>query len=133
MADSSRAINRIFTRGVICDLLQSGASDVFDCVVRRYVNDPESKTHGELFSEIYAHLGREKRNEYYYMNTLLNKEEGLIPRPLGRTCIPASDTPQLAAGKLHLLTRELEQQRQIKKHLMQQLLTGRIRTKGATI
>ncbi|MDR1298532.1 MAG: sce7726 family protein [Deltaproteobacteria bacterium] len=73
MADNSRAINRVFTRGVISDLLQSGSNDVFDCVVRRYVNDSESKTHGELFSEIYTHLGKEKRNEYYYMNTLLNK------------------------------------------------------------
>jgi type I restriction enzyme S subunit len=38
-----------------------------------------------------------------------------------------------ADREIELLTRELEQQRQIKKHLMQQLLTGRIRTKGATI
>jgi hypothetical protein len=73
MADNSRAINRVFTRGVINDLLQGGSNDVFDCVVSRYVNDPESKTHGELFSEIYTHLGKENRNEYYYMNTLLNK------------------------------------------------------------
>lgn len=73
MADNSRAINRVFTRGVICDLLQNGSNDVFGYVVRRYVNDPENKTHGELFSEIYAYLGQEKRNEYYYLNTLLNK------------------------------------------------------------
>jgi hypothetical protein len=73
IADNNRAINRVFTRGVISDLLQSGSNDVFDCVVRRYVNDPKSKTHGEIFSEIYARLGKEKRNEYYYMNTLLNK------------------------------------------------------------
>jgi len=38
-----------------------------------------------------------------------------------------------ADREIELLMRELEQQRQIKKHLMQQLLTGRIRTKGATI
>ncbi|MDR1135554.1 MAG: sce7726 family protein [Clostridiales Family XIII bacterium] len=73
MADNSRAINRVFTRGVIGELLQNGSNEVFDYVVHRYVNDPESKTHGELFSKIYAHLGKEKRNEYYYMNTLLNK------------------------------------------------------------
>lgn len=71
--DNSRAINRVFTRGVIGDLIQRGSNEVFDCVVRRYINDPESKTNGQLFSEIYAHLGKEKRNEYYYMNTLLNK------------------------------------------------------------
>lgn len=73
MTDSSRAINRVFTRKVICDLLQTGRSEVFDYVVKRYINDPESKSHGELISEIYAHLGKEQRNEYYYMNTLLNK------------------------------------------------------------
>jgi hypothetical protein len=73
MSDNSRAINRVFTRGVINDLLQKGSSEVFDYVVQRYVNDPESKTHGQIISEIYAYLGKEKRNEYYYMNTLLNK------------------------------------------------------------
>ena len=73
MADNSRAINRVFTRNVISELLQNGSNEVFDYVVNRYVNDPESKTHGELFSEIYAHLGKERRNEYFYMNTLLNK------------------------------------------------------------
>lgn len=57
----------------MADLLHFGSNEVFDEVVRRYVNDPESKTHGELFSEIYAYLGKEQRNEYYYMNTLLNK------------------------------------------------------------
>jgi hypothetical protein len=35
MADNSRAINRVFTCGVISDLLKSGSNDVFDCVVRR--------------------------------------------------------------------------------------------------
>lgn len=73
MADSSRAINRVFTRKVICDLLQGKRNEVFDYVVKRYVNDPESKNHGELICEIYAHLRNQQRNEYYYMNTLLNK------------------------------------------------------------
>ena len=73
MADNSRAINRVFTRGVLGDLLQNGSNAVFDYVVSHYINDPDNKTHGELFREIYAHLGKEQRNEYYYMNTLLNK------------------------------------------------------------
>ena len=73
MANNSRAINRVFTRGVLSDLLKTGSNEVFDYVVRRYVSDPENKTHGEIFSEIYACLGKERRNEYYYMNTLLNK------------------------------------------------------------
>jgi len=46
---------------------------VYDYVVQRYVDNPENKTHGEIINEIYSHLGIEKRNEYYYMNTLINK------------------------------------------------------------
>ena len=73
MADNSRAINRVFTKKVLCELLQNGKCDVFDYVVRRYVDDPESKNHGQLINEIYTHLSKQQRNEYYYMNTLLNK------------------------------------------------------------
>jgi hypothetical protein len=73
VADNSRAINRVFTRSVLGDLLQTGTNEVYDYVVSRYINDPENKTYGQIFSEIYAHLGKEKRNEYYYLNTLLNK------------------------------------------------------------
>ncbi|MCL2547477.1 MAG: sce7726 family protein [Oscillospiraceae bacterium] len=73
MPNNNRAINRVFTRNVINDLLQNGSSDVLDYVVARYVDNPKNKTHGQLFSEIYAHLGKEKRNEYFYLNTLLNR------------------------------------------------------------
>jgi len=73
MADNSRAINRVFTRSVITELIEHGSSEVFDIVVKRHINDPESKTHGQIISEIYSYLGREHRNEYYYLNTLLNK------------------------------------------------------------
>ncbi|MDR1060686.1 MAG: hypothetical protein LBL83_05635, partial [Clostridiales bacterium] len=70
---SGRAINRVFTRGVITDLVERGRSEVFDAVARSCISDPEGKTHGQIISEIYARLGREHRNEYYYMNTLLNR------------------------------------------------------------
>lgn len=73
MADNSRAINRVFTRCVITDLIENGSNEVFDVVVKRYVNNPKDKTHGQIISEIYEYLGKEHRNEYYYMNTLLNK------------------------------------------------------------
>ena len=73
MADNSRAINRVFTRKVLNDLLSGTTNDVFASVVKRYIDDPESKTHGQIFSEIYMCLGQENRNEYYYMNTLLNR------------------------------------------------------------
>ena len=71
--DNSRVINRVFTRTVMNDLIKKGHSEIFDVVVQRYIDDPEGKNHGELISEIYSHLGDSYRNEYYYMNTLLNK------------------------------------------------------------
>ena len=64
MADNSRAINRVFTRKVICDLIENGRNDVFDYVVKRYIDDPSNKNHGQLISEIYAHLDKQQRNEY---------------------------------------------------------------------
>ncbi len=73
MSDNSRALNRVFTRKVMCELIQNNKSDVFDYVVKRYIDDPTSKNHGQLISEIYAHLNKQQRNEYFYMNTLLNK------------------------------------------------------------
>ena len=73
MADNNRAINRVFSRGVICDLFRKGSNDVFNYVVGQYIKNPETKTHGQIISEIYAYLGQQKRNEYYYLNTLLNK------------------------------------------------------------
>jgi hypothetical protein len=63
----------VFTRNVLTELIERGSNEIFDVVVKRYINDPDSKTHGQIISEIYAHLGKEHRNEYYYMNTLLNK------------------------------------------------------------
>ena len=73
MADNSRAINRVFTRTVIDDLLKQRNNEIYDFVVRCYIDDPKNKTHGQIISEIYAHLEKEQRNEYYYVNTLLNK------------------------------------------------------------
>lgn len=68
MPDNSRAINRVFTCGVISGLLRDGKNEIYDYVISRCVNDPENKTHGEIISEIYACLGKERRNEYYYTN-----------------------------------------------------------------
>lgn len=66
-------INRVFTRKVICDLLQTGKNDTFDAVVASLIENPQSKTHAEIFSDLYAHLRKKQRNEYYYLNTLINK------------------------------------------------------------
>lgn len=53
MADNSRAINRVFTRNVLNELIKYGSSDIFDFVVEKYVINPEIKTNGQIISEIY--------------------------------------------------------------------------------
>ena len=73
MPDYNKSINRVFTKKVFHELISTGSNEVYDYVVKWFLNDSEEKTNGELISEIYAHLGENYRNEYYYTNTLLNK------------------------------------------------------------
>lgn len=73
MTGSGKVINRVFSRKVIEELLETGYNTVFSSVITRYLSDPASKTYGQIISEIYSYLGESNRNEYYYTNTLLNK------------------------------------------------------------
>lgn len=66
-------LKRFFSKKMINDLLSQNHSDVFDCVVKRYIKDPDGKKYDELISEIYTFLGKEYRTEYFYKNTILNK------------------------------------------------------------
>ena len=77
MPDNSRAINRVFTRKVLTDLIQHGSNEVYNYVVQSFVDNPEEKTNREIISEIYDYLSHEYRSEYYYINTLLNKLVGI--------------------------------------------------------
>lgn len=73
LSNNSRIINRFFTKKVLADLIQTGSNEVYSTAVKRYIVDPDEKTNGKIISEIYAYLKDDYRNEYYYMNTLLNK------------------------------------------------------------
>lgn len=73
MKNNCKAINRVFTKNVILDLIKGENNEVFSYVVEQYVEAADEKRISELFQEIYSHLGKENRNEYYYMNTLINK------------------------------------------------------------
>lgn len=73
MAGNGKVINRVFSRKVIEELVDTGHNSVFTSVITRHISDPTSKTYGQIISEIYCYLGESNRNEYYYTNTLLNK------------------------------------------------------------
>lgn len=71
--NNNTILNRFFTQSVIRDLVYNGSNDLYKKVVRRFVEEPESKNNGQIISEIYSCIGKENRNEYFYTNTLINK------------------------------------------------------------
>lgn len=74
MQDSNNlALNRFFSQRLFDDLLEKDDTREYCSIIRRYVDDPESKTNGQLVSEIYSFMSKSYRNEYFYQNTLLNK------------------------------------------------------------
>lgn len=73
MAVCNKSINQVFTQSVINSLIVDRKNSVYDYVVSKYVNEPYTKTNGQVFCEIYKYLEKNHRNEYYYINTLLNK------------------------------------------------------------
>jgi hypothetical protein len=66
-------LNRLFTQGVFRELINHNNNTTYGTIVRRYVEDTEAKNNGELINEIYRFMMRNYRNEYFYINTLLNK------------------------------------------------------------
>jgi len=66
-------LKRFFSKSMLADLLSQKKSNVFDCVIKRYIKNPDGKTYDELISEIYTYMSKEYRTEYLYKNTILNK------------------------------------------------------------
>lgn len=66
-------LKRFFSKSMLTNLLSQNTTNVFDCVVRRYIKNPSGKKYDELISEVYAFMGKEYRTEYLYKNTILNK------------------------------------------------------------
>ena len=87
--DNNLILKRFFSKPLLHDLLSGKSNDVFDCVVKRYITDPQGKSYGDLVSEIYTYLGKNYRTEYFYKNTMLNKL--LVKRhDYRKTKLPAS-------------------------------------------
>lgn len=66
-------LKRFFSKTMLTNLLSQKKNDIFDCVIKRYIKNPEGKPYEELISEIYTYMGKEYRTEYLYKNTMLNK------------------------------------------------------------
>lgn len=73
--DNNTILSRVFTQSTLTSMLtNSGNASVFDKVVRRYAIQSDGiKSNAQMISEIYYHIQKNYRNEYYYKNTILNK------------------------------------------------------------
>lgn len=89
--DNNLILKRFFSKSMLHDLLSGKQNNVFECVVKRYIADPEGKSYGQLVSEIYTFLGKNYRTEYFYKNTMLNKL--LIKRHDYKKTIVLSELP----------------------------------------
>lgn len=87
MANNNQILNRLFTLNSFNELLQYGGNSTYLAAIRNYVSDPESKSNGEILSEIYSFMSHSYRNEYYYENTLLNKLLLSIHKPSTTTAL----------------------------------------------
>lgn len=66
-------LNSVFTQNTFRELLETQVEDSYSATLKRYLNDPQTKTNQELISAIYSVLNNQYRNEYFYKNTILNK------------------------------------------------------------
>lgn len=74
MNDNSNInLNRFFTRSILMDLINNQESNLYNQFTEQFLYNDKSNTHNELISQVYKHLNKQYRNEYFYKNTLLNK------------------------------------------------------------
>lgn len=73
MSTNNLVLNKLFTLNVFRNLIAKRSNSIYGTIVKRYIDDVESKDNGLLISEIYKHMSKSYRNEYVYQNTLLNK------------------------------------------------------------
>ncbi len=71
--DNNLILKRFFSKGMLQDILFEKNNSTFNCVIKKYIANPNGKTFKELISEVYTYMGKKYRTEYYYKNTMLNK------------------------------------------------------------
>lgn len=67
-------LNRLFSETTIASILQYEKNNVLDKCIESYVNSDEIENNEEVIKALYHYLQRNYRNEYFYKNTLFNKE-----------------------------------------------------------
>lgn len=71
MANSNHILNSLFTQHIFKELIETGNNRIYQAAVREYASD--ANTNFEAIQRIYLALAESHRNEYFFLNTLLNK------------------------------------------------------------
>lgn len=71
MANANHILNSLFTQKVFRELLDTGENKNYQSAVSQYAK--EALTNLDAIKMIYKALSTSHRNEYFYLNTLLNK------------------------------------------------------------
>lgn len=80
--------NHVFTQSVFKKLFDNPSSpNAYYSVTKRFIDNPYDKNNGQIISEIYSHLKKNQRNEYFYKNTLLNNLLLGIHKPTTTTAL----------------------------------------------
>ncbi len=71
MANTNYILNSLFTQKVFRELLETGENKLYQAAVKQYAK--EAHTNLDAIEMVYKALSKDHRNEYFYLNTLLNK------------------------------------------------------------
>lgn len=67
-------LNRFFSQVTLKDILRSGSNSVYKKCLEQYIKKREVKSNNDIIQSLYRYLQENYRNEYFYKNTLFNKQ-----------------------------------------------------------
>ena len=72
---NTNVINRVFTKQIINSLVENDANSkvILENIISQYLSDMHLEKNVDVISKIYLYMSKNYRNEYFYINTLLNK------------------------------------------------------------
>lgn len=73
MKSNGNILNRFFTKQVISSLIDNKHHEIFEEIIAKYLAEKSFKDNNDAISKIYKYMQKNYRNEYIYINTLLNK------------------------------------------------------------
>lgn len=67
-------LNRLFSQATLGELLRDGTNIIYEKCVDQHLNNQKKENNKEVIELLYHYLQKNYRNEYFYKNTLFNKQ-----------------------------------------------------------